>query len=1032
VRGADELGIEIAKSLLEQGGYVIIIDDDSPRSQRLLEALSSYKLLTVLNYDSIELLENELRRLDYVFYFQHKSTNLNSKISSQEFLQFSNYLDIILDLSTKFEAKFLLTSSIKAHQLILGNKQIDIDFSQDNEISHSTYTELEIQRYAESLVQEYQQKVGLDSRVIRLGILLGKTFDPQEDSLLYGLIKSALKSQNILIPGDGLDNDFYIHYLDAAYGIIKAQFALNTSGKTFSLCNEENISLLSIAYKLIEIIPHANEIKFDPNDHSLPPLKLYKPAENLSEIGWRPRISFDRALAQTIDEIKSYTDSEYINDLISDENYKIHQEPNKKDIKDKFLGLFLKTEQLEETQEKGPEDALSRLISERKVQDNARLGSIILANKSLKEREQIERNKGVLKKMDNNFNNGLFYFKRRFSFLKNMSVFDFISALLLATGLGIFYFLFLAPAISLGWSVYQIKSSQDNIIQYSKTGEYKLALSNINSNIVNVKNAQERLAEVRYVYNLTQNGNSYGEHQKILENYLQMYEGFSSTFNAVVPLEEYLEEFKPNVRYRYSDKAVLSVDSTVEYEDKLSSIKSEYSTFKVGIDKVDKAFSQITPLYNNLPKLLKDYIQLDEKSIQSEISFMKSLSGIYNYLPSLIGYQQTRNILFIIQDNSRYTAGGGEIAGYVVVQFENGAIKEIKVRNADVFKDAKLSLSKEVFDEIKLMSNTVIDDTSVEFQDLSLISNQKIFFREVTSQISKKENMKIDFTSSMNLRVLEEWTSVFGNFEVNGVSFTGEDLLSKINIAMEDKKTYSSRNDVLINLFATGFEKTFNNINQNFKVLYKSLSSSMDEMNLRIYTVDPSFNKLMVNSNAIDELLLTDYMSYGMNYNQETNIVDKYSVSTLSGQILVLNDYTTKKTIELSISGADALQNSYACLPSSSKDVDLNTISPDLISRSYTNNKICYTFLKNQDLKYNIKYSTLPFATSKTDKLYKFVIFSNPGLSSHYDFEFTFAGELGEIEPIDKDYIKSGDKFIYSGTVTGHKIFTFKILTNGR
>ena len=172
VRGEDLLGIEIAKSLLEQGGAVIIVDKGSRETEQYLSLIESYELVTIIDYSGIETITKELRRLDYVFYLDHQLINFEDRISTQEFLQASNYLDSILDLTAKFDAKFLLTTAIKAHQQVIANRNLEYNFGSNIEEKYSLYTELDIQRYAESLVKEYQEKVGVDARILRLGTLL--------------------------------------------------------------------------------------------------------------------------------------------------------------------------------------------------------------------------------------------------------------------------------------------------------------------------------------------------------------------------------------------------------------------------------------------------------------------------------------------------------------------------------------------------------------------------------------------------------------------------------------------------------------------------------------------------------------------------------------------------------------------------------------------------------------------------------------------------------------------------------------------
>src|SRR5690606_10306374 len=122
-------------------------------------------------------------------------------------------------------------TSVKAHQMIISSKQLDVNYYPGAEETHNIYTEFEIQRYAESLVKEYEQKVGIDARIIRLGEMIGKGIEVNTNSSVVNLVVQGLGGDHLEIPGDGLETDYYIHSLDAAYGILKAQFSLNTKGK---------------------------------------------------------------------------------------------------------------------------------------------------------------------------------------------------------------------------------------------------------------------------------------------------------------------------------------------------------------------------------------------------------------------------------------------------------------------------------------------------------------------------------------------------------------------------------------------------------------------------------------------------------------------------------------------------------------------------------------------------------------------------------------------------------------------------------
>ena len=106
VGGLSRLGMEIAESLIEQGGYVIIVDNFTTGSLDKLGNFPKGTLISFVDYQGITSLEDDLRRLDYFFYFAHDNSEDLDKVSSQYFLNFSNYLDVSLNIVANFESKF--------------------------------------------------------------------------------------------------------------------------------------------------------------------------------------------------------------------------------------------------------------------------------------------------------------------------------------------------------------------------------------------------------------------------------------------------------------------------------------------------------------------------------------------------------------------------------------------------------------------------------------------------------------------------------------------------------------------------------------------------------------------------------------------------------------------------------------------------------------------------------------------------------------------------------------------------------------
>ena len=249
IRGAEPLGLELARALLDQGGFVIVADSEDRENTKAISELKKYKLFRFIDLSRTHELQEALRRLDYVFYFSHAVESLGIEISSHDFLEFSKFLDSVLFLAEKFEAKFLTTTSIRAHQFQLANKSLDNNFDLEVE-THSIYIASEIQRYAESLTQEYIKKKSLNARVVRLGEVMGEGIEFSPGTTMGRLIQESITQDKLTIYGDGLEAQYYVHLQDAVYGLIKSQFSKNTRGEIFSLSYEYEISTLSVAYKL--------------------------------------------------------------------------------------------------------------------------------------------------------------------------------------------------------------------------------------------------------------------------------------------------------------------------------------------------------------------------------------------------------------------------------------------------------------------------------------------------------------------------------------------------------------------------------------------------------------------------------------------------------------------------------------------------------------------------------------------------------------------------------------------------------------
>ncbi len=1029
VNGADDLGVEIAKSLLEQGGYVIIIDSEQNLKQEVLEPLQNYKLVSLLTYDAIAGLADEIRRLDYVFYFEHKATGLTERISTQEFLQFSNYLDIVLDLTTKFEAKFMLTTSLKAHQAIVASKHLDLNYGTEDDKTHTIYTELELQRYAESLVQEYQENVGIDARILRVGVLLGRGMEVAHEHCLARLILDGLKKDNLHIHGDGLEGDYYIHYLDAAYGILKAQFSMNTKGRIFTLANEEEISELAIAYKILEILPEAKEIRFD-NDNQMPPIKLYKPAPNLTTVGWSARITFERALAQSVDYIRAILEKrpkQSVADIEHDDAEPV------KNIKEKLRDFFFVAvdEDEEEQEEVGTLDgALARLVTERKNQEQMRKGSIIMANSRIKEQVRTERLGGAtaLEKIDNYFTDLMFVFSKRLKFLKNVTVTDFFFYLLGFTAFAVIYFLLIAPLFSLGKNLLLINlnlkslASAISVYDFEQSQQFNAKL------YTNLEQAQTKLTKLEPVFNLLQQQNKHQDYQRLLASSIEYSSGYQDVFVALAPLGEYIHTLNPTTNYTYNSTNMLTVRSDQDFSDILDSLESNSISIELGVEKIAKVRTDLANEIQLLPPSVQQYIQEPFARIEAQFSYLEKTAVSYEELPSLLATTGEQNYLIVLQDNSVYGPAGGHLTGFIQFTLAEGNVKSMRIETAEELADSfePDQLTEKVIQSINLLATRDVTRSNLQFNDLDLLADKSLYLQTLEELYTQHTGTKIDLTIAMNLDVLGRFLDQGKSLEYSQATFTNDNLLQNLDL-LAGENGFAIRDQAIVNLYAKLLEDRLQNVSSFYPELVEVWQESSIQSDLVLYSDSLAYQN-MIAAIYSQNTSYNDELRFGLNIDRNTESnYNKFPIITIVSKVNVSEDLKTVKEIEINAAGNDNLANVFTCVPSGAIDFDFSKITSDLVSSNFTTGSICMIFLQDADQKYQFKYSTTPLNSDVQNFLYSYRLQKPSGFDSSYTLEFTFAPEL-EVVPIDTSFFKQGNTYIYSGFLEkSEQIFSFQI-----
>ena len=303
VNGANWVGSKLVELLLDQKGNVVVIDDFTPLNMPFVKRYSSSKHFVFIEKDKIDSVRTSFSHIKYFIHLKHDFDTEDDRISSKSFVRETKFVDDLLTIALEKNSTYILTSSIHLHKDFLFKKHYTRD--------ENAYNESDLQDYVEKTVQEYVDKAGLNGRIVRLGNVYGPDMDLEKDPLLHQIILDALTSDEIRVYGDGLEFMYYVYITDAVQGILKALFYPDTQGKVYAITHPDEISVLSIVNKILAQEPRARRIKFLKGKGAVDPLyqKAYIPDENLSDIGWKPHVAFDRGMARLFASIRQEASS---------------------------------------------------------------------------------------------------------------------------------------------------------------------------------------------------------------------------------------------------------------------------------------------------------------------------------------------------------------------------------------------------------------------------------------------------------------------------------------------------------------------------------------------------------------------------------------------------------------------------------------------------------------------------------------------------------------------------------------------------
>jgi len=307
--GAGFIGSHLSEYLLEKGHQVLVIDDLSTGCIDNIMHLKGrpgfeYAIDSILNTPvTAELVD----RSECIFHLA-AAVGVRLIVDSPVQTIETNIkgTETILDLACKKKKKTLVFSTSEVY-----GKSSKIPFGEDDDLVMGSTTKGRWSYACSKAIDEflalaYWKEKKLPSTVIRLFNTVGPRQTGQYGMVIPTFVRQALEGQPLTVYGDGRQTRCFCHVDDVVQAIYKVSFEKNAPGQVYNIGNDEEVSILDLAQKIIQLTGTSSEIKIIPYSEAYEEgfedmMKRKPDLTKIKElIGYRPQHNLEKILLDVI------------------------------------------------------------------------------------------------------------------------------------------------------------------------------------------------------------------------------------------------------------------------------------------------------------------------------------------------------------------------------------------------------------------------------------------------------------------------------------------------------------------------------------------------------------------------------------------------------------------------------------------------------------------------------------------------------------------------------------------------------------
>ena len=299
--GAGFIGSHLCKKLLDEGNYVICLDNFFTGSIENIEQFYKHPNFKLIEHD---ITEEYFTVIDQIYNLACPASPPHYQYNPVKTIR-TSVMGIInmLELANKYGATLLQASTSEVYGDPLIHPQIETYWGNVNPIGvRSCYDEGK--RCAETLMMDYHRQFGTNIKIVRIFNTYGPNMHPNDGRVVSNFIVQALKDEAITIYGDGNQTRSFCYVSDLVDGMIRMMETQNFTGPV-NLGNPEERTIKDLASIIIDLTSSKSKLIYKPLP-SDDPIKR-KPDISLAKnkLKWHPTVDIRDGLNKTIEYFKN-------------------------------------------------------------------------------------------------------------------------------------------------------------------------------------------------------------------------------------------------------------------------------------------------------------------------------------------------------------------------------------------------------------------------------------------------------------------------------------------------------------------------------------------------------------------------------------------------------------------------------------------------------------------------------------------------------------------------------------------------------